>query len=232
MCWRPKLRDEEVFADILGSFSVHPTLQQNIARIDGSFSSPLSDLQRFVIVLGLCQRDLLCIAPAGFGQWAAALVSMLAVTNRHRKIYSEPRQGLCPDALILCATDAACNEVAELGEKLAKGTDLQCLRCDAGSQGPGGLVLVATPQELLEFKEQVDLKDCFGLVLHGASTMLDMGLMGDLRRITKHHGMPKADHRHTMVFGSHSPRLKELASELLFVPLTATTAPSPWRCAE
>eukprot|EP00439_Symbiodinium_sp_Y106_P010109 s4589_g1.t1 len=214
---------KEIFDALLGHCRVPDALQQNIGRISHCLSEPLSDLQKFVIVIGLCQRDLLCASPAGFGQLAAALVSMLAVTMRERRVASEPREGLCPDALVLCATKAACSEAVELAEELTEGTDLQCLRVSASGQGSGGLVLVATPDELLESKDHVDLKDCFGLILHGASTMLDMGLHSHLRKVVRQ-GLPKADQRHTMIFGCSSERLHDLKGELLFIPVSSSVS--------
>ncbi|CAE7677673.1 Ddx3y, partial [Symbiodinium sp. CCMP2456] len=52
---------------------------------------------------------------------------------------------------------------------------------------------------------------------------LDMGLHSDIRKVLRQ-GLPKADQRHTMIFGSASDRLHDLKGELLFIPVSSSVS--------
>ncbi|WMO13312.1 DEAD/DEAH box helicase [Pseudoalteromonas piscicida] len=166
---------------------LHPELLSAITEL--GFESP-TPIQEKSIPLLLCGCDLIASAQTGTGKTAAFMLPIL-----HSMLIGATQGEKSVRALILTPTRELAQQVAEHTEKLVVNTNLNVVCLYGGANiGPqekrlraGVDVVVATPGRLLDhlIKGTLTLKNIQHLVFDEADRMLDMGFMGEIKRIMR-----------------------------------------------
>lgn len=166
---------------------LHPELLSAITEL--GFESP-TPIQEKSIPLLLCGCDLIASAQTGTGKTAAFMLPIL-----HSMLIGGAQGEKSVRALILTPTRELAQQVAEHTEKLVVNTNLNVVCLYGGANiGPqekrlraGVDVVVATPGRLLDhlIKGTLTLKNIQHLVFDEADRMLDMGFMGEIKRIMR-----------------------------------------------
>ena len=203
------------------SFNLNKQLLNAVA--DLGFSSP-TEIQQKSIPLILGGQEIIGIAQTGTGKTAAYLLPLLM------KIKYAQASG--PRALILAPTKELTIQIAEHAQQLAAYTDLRILPIYGGI-GPktqiemiqqGVDILIATPGRFTELYLRGDLptKQIKILVLDEADRMMDMGFMGQLRKILE--VLPRK--RQNLLFSAtFSERIEGLSAEFLEFPIKIEVTP-------
>ncbi len=173
-------------------------------------------------------RDLLGIAQTGTGKTAAfALPILQQFANEPRKSRSKR-----PFVLILAPTRELVVQIADSIKVYGRHLHLRVQAVFGGASirpqitglVRGAHILVATPGRMLDLMEQrhLILDGIEVFVLDEADRMLDMGFIGDVRRVAK--AVP-AD-RQTVLFSATMPKtISGLADELLTDPVRVEVTP-------
>ncbi|KJY89021.1 DEAD/DEAH box helicase [Pseudoalteromonas piscicida] len=166
---------------------LHPELLSAITEL--GFESP-TPIQEKSIPLLLSGFDLIASAQTGTGKTAAFMLPIL-----HSMLMGGAQGEKSVRALILTPTRELAQQVAEHTEKLVVNTSLNVVCLYGGANiGPqekrlraGVDVVVATPGRLLDhlIKGTLTLKNIQHLVFDEADRMLDMGFMGEIKRIMR-----------------------------------------------
>lgn len=166
---------------------LHPKLLSAITEL--GFESP-TPIQEKSIPLLLSGCDLIASAQTGTGKTAAFMLPIL-----HSMLIGATQGEKSVRALILTPTRELAQQVAEHTEKLVVNTNLNVVCLYGGANiGPqekrlraGVDVVVATPGRLLDhlIKGTLTLKNIQHLVFDEADRMLDMGFMGEIKRIMR-----------------------------------------------
>ncbi|ASD66711.1 DEAD/DEAH box helicase [Pseudoalteromonas piscicida] len=166
---------------------LHPELLSVITEL--GFASP-TPIQEKSIPLLLSGCDLIASAQTGTGKTAAFMLPIL-----HSMLIGSAQGGKLVRALVLTPTRELAQQVAEHTEKLVANTGLGVVCLHGGANiGPqekrlraGVDVVVATPGRLLDhlIKGTLTLKNIQHLVFDEADRMLDMGFMGEIKRIMR-----------------------------------------------
>lgn len=166
---------------------LHPKLLSSITEL--GFESP-TPIQEKSIPLLLSGCDLIASAQTGTGKTAAFMLPIL-----HSMLIGATQGEKSVRALILTPTRELAQQVAEHTEKLVVNTNLNVVCLYGGANiGPqekrlraGVDVVVATPGRLLDhlIKGTLTLKNIQHLVFDEADRMLDMGFMGEIKRIMR-----------------------------------------------
>ena len=203
------------------SFNLNKQLLNAVA--DLGFSSP-TEIQQKSIPLILGGQEIIGIAQTGTGKTAAYLLPLLMKIKYAQA--SEPR------ALILAPTKELAIQIAEHAQQLAAYTDLRILPIYGGI-GPktqiemiqqGVDILIATPGRFTELYLRGDLptKQIKIMVLDEADRMMDMGFMGQLRKILE--VLPRK--RQNLLFSAtFSERIEKLSAEFLEFPIKIEVTP-------
>ncbi len=187
---------------------------------DLGFTEP-TPIQQKAIPLILEGRDLIGCASTGTGKTAAFLLPLLQRLGSSRTGGSR--------ALILSPTRELAMQIDEQALALGYYLGLSAVlvvggvKMDPQERGlkAGSDMIVATPGRLLDHMrfDSVDLRNIEVLVLDEADRMLDMGFLPDIKRILA--ALPAQ--RQTLLFSATmSPRIRELASEILRDPAEVT----------
>jgi len=190
------------------------------AAADMGYTEP-TPIQRMAIPIALAGRDMIGCAATGTGKTAAYLLPLL-------QRLGESKQAGCR-ALILAPTRELALQIDEQALALGYHLGLSAIAVVGGMEmGPqeralrgGSDIIVATPGRLLDHNRfrYLDLGGVETLVLDEADRMLDMGFLPDIRRILR--DLPAT--RQTLLFSATmSPRIRELAGEILRDPETVT----------
>ncbi|MCG7556028.1 DEAD/DEAH box helicase [Pseudoalteromonas sp. Of11M-6] len=166
---------------------LHPELLSAITEL--GFASP-TPIQEKSIPLLLSGCDLIASAQTGTGKTAAFMLPIL-----HFMLIGGVQDEKTVRALVLTPTRELAQQVAEHTEKLVGSTGLNVVCLYGGANiGPqekrlraGVDVVVATPGRLLDhlIKGTLTLKNIQHLVFDEADRMLDMGFMGEIKRIMR-----------------------------------------------
>ncbi|MCG9761817.1 DEAD/DEAH box helicase [Pseudoalteromonas sp. Isolate6] len=166
---------------------LHPELLSTITEL--GFASP-TPIQEKSIPLLLSGFDLIASAQTGTGKTAAFMLPIL-----HSMLIGGVQDEKRVRALILTPTRELAQQVAEHTEKLVGSTGLNVVCLYGGANiGPqekrlraGVDIVVATPGRLLDhlIKGTLTLKNIQHLVFDEADRMLDMGFMGEIKRIMR-----------------------------------------------
>jgi len=203
------------------SFNLNKQLLNAVA--DLGFSSP-TEIQQKSIPIILGGQEIIGIAQTGTGKTAAYLLPLLMKVK-----YA---QGSEPRALILAPTKELTIQIAEHAQQLATYTDLRILPIYGGI-GPktqiemiqqGVDILIATPGRFTELYLRGDLptKQIKIMVLDEADRMMDMGFMGQLRKILE--VLPRK--RQNLLFSAtFSERIEKLSAEFLEFPIKIEVTP-------
>ncbi len=172
--------------------------------------------------------DILGCAQTGTGKTAAFALPILDYIGREQP----PLQSKRPTALVLAPTRELAQQISDSFRTYGKHMRFRHAVVYGGvgqaaqtkALGRGLDVLIATPGRLIDLMDQgfVDLGDTEILVLDEADRMLDMGFMPALKKIVSK--LP--EERQSLFFSATlPPKIRELASRLLFNPVTVTVTP-------
>ena len=181
-------------------------------------------IQEKAIPVILKGHDLIACAQTGTGKTAAFALPVLSMLKDKK-----PRR---IRALIITPTRELAIQIFDNFKKYGRYLKLRAVCIYGGAkQGPqidallsGGDILIATPGRLLDFMGSgyINLSQVETFVLDEADRMLDMGFIGDVRKIVRF--MPQQ--RQTLMFSATMPKeIELLAQELLTDPVTIKVAP-------
>ena len=203
--------------DFAGLKLAQPILR---ALADEGYSTP-TPIQEQSIPPLLDGRDLLGVAQTGTGKTAAfALPLLQRFADQPRK--AQPNK---PYVLILAPTRELAGQISDSLRTYARHLHLRVqtvfggtsMRNQISGMRRGAHILVATPGRLMDLMRQrhVQLDKVEVFVLDEADRMLDMGFIGDVKKIAQL--LPKE--RQTVLFSATMPKSVEgLAGELLSDP--------------
>jgi ATP-dependent RNA helicase RhlE len=202
----------------MNDLNLIPALVDAVA--DMGYTQP-TPIQAEAIPVVLAGRDLIGCAATGTGKTAAFLLPVL------QRLHAGTSGGC--RALILSPTRELALQIDEQALALGYHVGLSAAAVVGGVEmGPqeralrdGSAIVVATPGRLLDHMrfKYVDLSGVEVLVLDEGDRMLDMGFLPDIRRILA--ALPAA--RQTLLFSATmSPRIRQLAGEILRDPVTVT----------
>lgn len=203
------------------SFNLNKQLLNAVA--DLGFDTP-TEIQQKAIPIILAGQEIIGIAQTGTGKTAAYLLPLLMKIKF--------AQGVEPRAVILAPTKELIIQIAEHTKLLAKYTDLRILAIYGGI-GPktqiemiqqGVDILIATPGRFTELYQRGELstKQIKIMVLDEADRMMDMGFMGQLRKILE--VLPRK--RQNLLFSAtFSERIEKLSAEFLEFPVKVEVTP-------
>ncbi|MDO4651043.1 MAG: DEAD/DEAH box helicase [Eubacteriales bacterium] len=184
-----------------------------------------SPIQEQAIPVMLAGRDLIACAQTGTGKTAAFALPILNTL--------EPMKPQKIRALILTPTRELAIQIFDNFKKYGRYMKLRAVCVYGGAkQGPqlaalgrGCDILIATPGRLIDYMERslVSLEDVEVFVLDEADRMLDMGFIGDVRRIVP---CMKKDRQTVMFSATMPPQIEELAKEILVNPASVKVSPT------
>ncbi len=171
-------------------------------------------------------RDLLGCAQTGTGKTASFAIPIL------QQIYNDKKRKNNIQAVILAPTRELAIQIEENFKIYAKYTKIKTLVLYGGvSQNPqtqalknGVDVLVATPGRMIDLYNQkfINLEDVKYFVLDEADSMLDMGMIHEVKRIVKH--LPKK--RQNIFFSATMPKeILSLADSMFNNPVKVEVTP-------
>ncbi|TMP81481.1 DEAD/DEAH box helicase [Pseudoalteromonas phenolica] len=198
------------------SFSLAPAIHSALETL--GFEKP-TDIQSQTIPLALSGKDIIATAQTGTGKTAAFMLPILNNLLRDDTQLGQVR------SLVLTPTRELAQQVAENTQQYAANTDLKVVCLYGGANiGPqekrlkaGVDIVIATPGRLLDhlIKGTLSLSQLQHLVFDEADRMLDMGFIGEIKRIMRH--VP--DSRQTMLFSATlDESVEKLASRWLSDP--------------
>lgn len=201
-------------SESFGSFNLNKQLLDAVA--DLGYSVP-TDIQRRAIPAVLAGHDIIGIAQTGTGKTAAYLLPVLMKIK-----YA---QGMDPRALILAPTKELVVQIADHARELAKYTDLR-IEPLYGGIGPKGQIemirkgvdiIVATPGRFMEIylKNELPPHALRIMVLDEADRMMEMGFMGQLRKILE---VIPGKRQNLLFSATFSAKVEKLSAEFLAFP--------------
>jgi len=197
------------------------------ALADQNYTIPTA-IQAKTIPHALENRDVLGCAQTGTGKTAAFALPILDYLGGE-KLRAIPNS---PIALVLAPTRELAIQIGDSFKTYGRHLKLQTVLVYGGvNQGNqvraldrGVHVVVATPGRLLDLMNQgyIQLDQLEIFVLDEADRMLDMGFLPDLKRIIRE--LPRE--RQSLFFSATmAPKVSELASSLLFNPVSVNVTP-------
>ena len=171
-------------------------------------------------------RDLLGCAQTGTGKTTSFAIPIL------QHIYNEGKSRKNIKAVILAPTRELAIQIGENFNTYSRYTNIKSLVIFGGvSQNPqtevlkkGVDVLIATPGRMIDLYNQkfIDLDNVKYFVLDEADSMLDMGMIHDVKRIIKY--LPKV--RQNIFFSATMPKeISKLADSIFNNPVKVEVAP-------
>ncbi len=206
------------------SFESFKLNKQLLNAVDDLNYTVPTEIQQRAIPIVLAGQDLIGIAQTGTGKTAAYLLPVLMKVKF--------AQGESPRGLILAPTKELTLQISEHAAELAKYTDLRILPLYGGI-GPktqiemlrqGVDIVISTPGRFTELYQKGELitKEIKTLVLDEADRMMDMGFMGQLRKILE--VVPRK--RQNLLFSAtFSERIENLSAEFLEFPVKVEITP-------
>jgi superfamily II DNA/RNA helicase len=181
------------------SFNLNKQLQNTLVELN--YHTP-TDIQSLAIPEILSGQDIIAHAQTGTGKTAAFMLPIIHQLLLHPK----DQAGL--SALVLVPTRELAQQVAKVSERYCSDTELNVVCVYGGANiGPqekqlraGANIVIATPGRLLDhlIKRTISLDTLSFMVFDEADRMLDMGFMGEIKRIMRH--VPKQ--RQTLLFSA------------------------------
>lgn len=209
-------------SESFSTFNLNKQLLDAVA--DQNFTTP-TEIQVKAIPAIIAGQDIIGIAQTGTGKTAAYMLPLLMKIK-----YA---QGMDPRALILAPTKELVVQIAEHASELAKYTDLR-IEPIYGGIGPktqiemirkGVDIIVATPGRFMEIylKKELPTASLKVLVLDEADRMMEMGFMGQLRKVLE--VIPRK--RQNLLFSAtFSDKVEQLSAEFLEFPRKIEITPS------
>ena len=207
------------------SLALHPALLKTLS--DEGYEIP-TPIQERAIPAALAGRDVLGTAQTGTGKTAAFALPILHLLNEER-----PRSDRGERALILTPTRELALQIERSFRTYGRELKLKTVVVVGGVPIKPQInqlrkrpdIVVATPGRLLDLLSQneVRLHRVSRFVLDEADRMLDMGFIGDVKKIAGH--VPK--NRQTLFFSATMPsEVEKLANTLLTDPVRIEVAPA------
>lgn len=187
-----------------------------------------SPIQAKSIPAILSGKDVLAAAQTGTGKTAGFTLPLLELLSK-----SKPHSGKkLIKVLILAPTRELAAQIGNNIKEYSKYLDIRSsvifggvnMKPQIDNLKHGTDILVATPGRLLDFESngKLSLKDVSHFVLDEADRMLDMGFIGDIRRLLKI--LPK--NRQSLLFSAtFSKEIKELARTFIQNPVHIQVTP-------
>lgn len=201
------------------SFGLPNLLLNNLQKI--GFADPTT-IQREAILPQLNGNDILGIAQTGSGKTAAFCIPLLSQILSLGKV----RAAKSVMGLILAPTRELATQIEQELRRFAEGSHLAIAVIFGGANrlsqikrlAKGVDILVATPGRLLDFLKAgaVELTHSQFLVLDEADRMLDMGFIGDIRKIKSF--LP-IKHQTSFFSATMSPEILKISKEFLQNPI-------------
>jgi ATP-dependent RNA helicase RhlE len=212
-------------AESFAAMDLYGPLKKALAEQNYKTPTPI---QSQTIPPAIAGNDILGCAQTGTGKTAAFALPILDYIAGE-KLQAQPRR---PLALVLAPTRELAIQIADSFKVYGKHTKVRHVTIYGGvnqnsqvrSVARGSEVMIATPGRLLDLMDQghIDLSDVEQFVLDEADRMLDMGFLPALKQIVK--ALPKE--RQSLFFSATlAPKIRELASELLFNPISVDVTP-------
>ena len=207
------------------SLTLDPSIRKALS--DEGYKTP-TPIQARAIPEALEGRDVLATAQTGTGKTAAfALPTLNALAQERRSGIKGPR------VLVLTPTRELAIQVDRSFKTYGRRMKLRSAVVVGGVPIRGQImqlrkrpdILVATPGRLLDLlnQDEVRLNLVSIFVLDEADRMLDMGFIGDVRKIASH--LP--ENRQTLFFSATMPpEVEKLANTLLSDPVRVEVAPT------
>ncbi|MCB0664752.1 MAG: DEAD/DEAH box helicase [Saprospiraceae bacterium] len=207
-------------------YSLLDVLKRNLD--DAGFKRP-TDIQYKAIPSILKGEDVLAIAQTGTGKtgaFAIPVLHLLLTKTRRKTKFQSPR------CLVMVPTHELAEQVSEVFEDLARGTNVKILALYGGvgqepqieMLGRGVDVLVSTPGRMFDLRSQgvLDLSFVEILILDEADHMLDMGFIHDIRQLIRY--LPKK--KQTLFFSATiDEQIKKIAYSLVHKPIRIQISP-------
>ncbi|XP_056403617.1 probable ATP-dependent RNA helicase DDX4 isoform X2 [Hyla sarda] len=186
----------------------------------------LTPIQKHSIPIVMAGRDLMACAQTGSGKTAAFLLPILDHMMKNGVASSQFNDIQEPEAIIVAPTRELINQIYLDARKFAYGTIVRPVVIYGGTQTSHSLrqifqgcnILCATPGRLLDVigKEKIGLSKVKFVVLDEADRMLDMGFLGDIKKLFQSPGMPAKEQRQTLMFSATFPEdIQRLARDNL-----------------
>ena len=199
--------------------SLHKTLLKALEEANHNTTTPVQEKAIPSILTG---NDTIVKAQTGTGKTAAFALPILQQLLKEQNVAKGQKQ---IKALILSPTRELAVQINDSFKTYAKYTNLRSTAVYGGMSikpqqevlQKGVDILVATPGRLIDlyFQDSVTLTHLKTLVLDEADLMLDMGFIGDIKKIASF--CPK--NRQTLLFSATLPsKITDLASDLLNNP--------------
>lgn len=184
-------------------FKFSQTLLNTLEKLSYKEPTPIQALAIPEILNG---EDVIAHAQTGTGKTAAFMLPIIhLITQLNGKTDSHKK---AVNALVLVPTRELAQQVAKASETYCQQSELDVACLFGGANiGPqekqlakGVDIVVATPGRLLDhiIKGSIDLSDLTHLVFDEADRMLDMGFIGEIKRIMRH--VPQ--NRQTLLFSA------------------------------
>ena len=204
--------------------NLNKNIQNNLAKKGYGQPTPIQE-QSIPHILE--NKDILGIAQTGTGKTAA--FALPTISNLIKSGKSCGKKGV--RALILSPTRELASQIADNVKSYSKGLNLRYLTIFGGVSihnqikhlGRGTDILIATPGRLIDLmnRNAIDLSGVEALILDEADRMLDMGFIGDIRKIAA----KTPNDRQTILFSATMPEdIGKLAESLLKNPVKVEVA--------
>ncbi|KAF1743767.1 hypothetical protein MXB_1870 [Myxobolus squamalis] len=212
--------------DVIQSFDTNSGISQsvvdNITHCGYKTPTPVQKFTIPIILKG--EYDIMGCAQTGSGKTAAFIIPIFTRIIEEGCAHDESI--IAPELLVLVPTRELSCQIWSDMRKLAYGTSIRTGVVYGGVSrqflmkylSRGCDALAATPGRLLDFcnRGEVSLKNLKYLVLDEADRMLDMGFIGDIRKIIYSVGMPDAMRRKCYMFSATFPvEIQKLARDIL-----------------
>jgi ATP-dependent RNA helicase RhlE len=213
------------YLNTFDSMELFPKLQR--ALNEQGYEQP-TPIQAQTIPAAIAGRDVLGCAQTGTGKTAAFALPILDYLGNERP----PARPNRPTTLVLAPTRELAIQISESFRVYGKHIRFREALVYGGVRQEGQVrairrgvdVLIATPGRLLDLMQQghIDLGSVEFFVLDEADRMLDMGFLPALEKIISE--LPS--HRQSLFFSATlPPKIRKLASELLFNPISIDVTP-------
>ncbi|CAD7943112.1 unnamed protein product [Amoebophrya sp. A25] len=173
-------------------------------------------VQKWMIPVGMMERDAMACAQTGSGKTCAFLIPIVAMFgNENLRCFALGKSWegpAAPRALILAPTRELCSQTFNEARKLCFGQSIRVNQCYGGVDAKpqirdfarGCDICIATPGRLNDFVDRgiIQMTQCMKLVLDEADRMLDMGFEPQIKEIVHGRGMPPKEMRQTLLFSA------------------------------
>jgi len=199
----------------------NPILVDNIQKYKFKIPTPV---QKNVIPIIMAGRDLMAVAPTGFGKTASFMLPIIHKLSRLEAKDSTAVYTASPQALIITPTRELALKIYNEGRKFAQGSQVKCVvtygetsadyQTSKQLQQQGCDILVATPGHLLDYVEsgKISFKNLNFLVLDEVDKLMeDLGFMQEMEKWVEDKSIPRK--RQTLTFSFELPDHKQLYAQ-------------------